>query len=182
MSSLERRVLGACETVGDFIEYWGFKSVYGRVWTLLALTSRPMTQAAVADVLGVSRSLVSGTMGELRRLGLVRPVRDHRNAPYEAIVDVWPAIAEVLRQREWLMLERTRGALEAAIEEGDLRVSAGRPMPYDLGRMRLLLSMTEAAQSLLRMLFGLRLPASIEGFGAWLPGAAGGVRRLQGGR
>ena len=61
-------------------------------------------------------------------------------------------------------------------------MTAGRPMPYDLGRMRLLLSMTEAAQSLLRLLIGLRMPSSIEGFGAWFAGAAGVVRRLQGSR
>ena len=48
--------------------------------------------------------------------------------------------------------------------------------------MRLLLSMTEAAQSLLRLLIGLRMPKSIEGFGRWFATAAGVVRRLQRGR
>lgn len=46
----------------------------------------------------------------------------------------------------------------------------------------LILSMTEAAQSLLRLLIGLRLPSSIEGFGKWFSTAANVVRRLQGGR
>ncbi len=179
---LTRRVLAVCDAVGDFIAYWGFKAVYGRVWALLALSDRPLTQAAIAESLGVSRSLISGAIAELRSLGLVCPVRDHRNAPYEAILDVWPTISEVLRGREWLMLERARGALEAAIEEAELLEKAGRPMPYDLGRMRLILSMTEAAQSLLRLLIGLRMPTSIEGFGRWFTTAASVVRRLQGGR
>ncbi len=179
---LTRRVLTVCDAVGEFFEYWGFKAVYGRVWALLALSDRPLTQAAIAETLGVSRSLISGAIGELRRLGLVQPTRDHRNAPFEAILDVWPTISEVLRAREWLMLERARGALEAAIEEAELLERTGRPLPYDLARMRLLLSMTEAAQSLLRLLIGLRIPKSIEGFGRWFSTAAGIVRQLQGGR
>ena len=34
---LDRRVLEVCDAIGEFIEYWGFKSIHGRVWAMLAL-------------------------------------------------------------------------------------------------------------------------------------------------
>ncbi|MEO1175462.1 MAG: helix-turn-helix domain-containing protein, partial [Myxococcota bacterium] len=77
---LTRRVLDVCEATGAFIEYWGFKGILGRVWTLLALRASPMPQTEIANLLGVSRSLVSGAIAELQRRGLVRAVGDARSA------------------------------------------------------------------------------------------------------
>ena len=42
---LVQHVVRIGDAVGDFIEYWGFKRIHGRVWTLLALRSSPMTQS-----------------------------------------------------------------------------------------------------------------------------------------
>ncbi|MEM9874938.1 MAG: MarR family transcriptional regulator [Myxococcota bacterium] len=161
---LDLRVRQVCDAVGAFIGYWGFKEVYGRVWTLLALRRDPVTQVELAETLGVSRSLISGAMAELTERGLVRATSDHRNAPYEAVVDVWPSISDVLRDREWMLVEQTRLALEAAVEEAEVS-----PLDdYDRDRMRQLLRMTEIAQSFLRLLIGLRVPRRLEGMGEWL--------------
>ena len=170
---LNRRALEVCEAAGSFIAYWGFKSVQGRIWTLLALRSEPMGQTEIADVLGISRSLVSTTVAELVGLGLVRHVEDHRNAPYEAVVDVWPTIADVLRTREWMLIEKARLALEAAIEEAEIAADLGRPTPWSLTRLRLLLTMTEMAQALLRLLIAIRVPRSLENVSDWIRKASG---------
>lgn len=172
-----RRVLGVCDAVGSFIEYWGFKSIHGRVWTLLALRAEPVAQAEIAGTLGVSRSLVSGAVAELSRLGLVRAVGDHRNAPYEAVMDFWPTIADVLRGREWMLLERARLALEAAIDEVE-RGAEGGPR-YDAGRMKVLLAFTELGQALLRTLMTIRTPRTPDRLGAWIKGAASVVHRVR---
>lgn len=161
---LAGRILQVCDAVGGFIEYWGFKAILGRIWTLLALRRRPATQVEIADFLGVSRSLVSGAVAELTERGLVRPVSAHRNAPYEAVVDIWPTISDVLRDREWMLIESARLALESAIEEAEL---TGTDL-YDLERMRFLLRMTELAQAFLRLLIGIRVPRKLEGLGEWL--------------
>lgn len=189
-----RRVLGVCDAVGAFIEYWGFKSIHGRVWTLLALRAEPVAQAEIAHTLGVSRSLVSGAVAELGRLGLVRAVGEHRNAPYEAVMDFWPTIADVLRGREWMLLERARLALEAAIDEvergglerersgeGGERGGAGEGgvRRYDTGRMKVLLGFTELGQVLLRSLMTMRAPRSPDRLGAWIKGAASVVHRIR---
>lgn len=171
-SRLDRRIDDVCDAAGAFIEYWGFKHVLGRAWAHLALRVGPMSQIDLAERMGVSRSLMSAVTAELAERGLVRPVSQHRNAPYEANMDVWPTIAEVLRSREWMLLERARNTLEAAIEEADLAIAAGELIPYDVGRMRVLLAMTDAAQSFLRMLISMRLPKAVESFGGWVAKAA----------
>lgn len=174
-----RRVLQVCDAVGAFIEYWGFKSIHGRVWALLALRTQPMPQSEIAQVLGVSRSLISGSVAELMTHGLVRPVGGHRNAPYEAVMDFWPTIADVLRGREWMLLERARMALEGAIEEVERAAELGEPPVYDLGRMKVLLALTELGQSLLRLLISVRTPRAPERLGSWLKSTVSTVHRLR---
>ena len=173
---LEAAVLDTCEAIGAFIEYWGFKNVFGRVWALLVLHREPLTQTAVADKLGISRSLVSSAIAELSERGLVRQVTEHRNAPYVAELDVWPTIANVLRTREWVLLEQARNTLEITLEEAEL--VPGGQQPYDLDRLRVLLNMTEASQSLLRMLIALRLPSRLD-VGEWLGRASALMRGLR---
>jgi DNA-binding transcriptional regulator GbsR (MarR family) len=164
---ISAKIRQACDAVGEFIEYWGFKSILGRVWTLMALSNEPMSQIEVAEFLGVSRSLVSGAMHELSEHGLVRPLREHRNTPYEAVVDVWPSISDVLRDREWMLIETARLAIESAVEELELAPETERRV-WNLSRMRSLLSMTELAQSFLRLLMGIRIPRRLDSVGEWL--------------
>lgn len=177
---IERRVLQACGAVGGFIEYWGFKAIHGKVWTLLALRKLPMGQSEIAETLGVSRSLMSSAISELHDYGLVRPTSDHRNAPWEAVMDVWPTIADVLRTREWMLLETARNALESALESVALNEEAGLSTPYDRGRLRLLLRMTELAQALLKLLISIRMPRGLEGLGDWVGRARSLVTSLRG--
>lgn len=167
LDRLDSRVKHVCEAVGEFIEYWGFKAILGRIWTLLALRTEPMSQTEIADFLGVSRSLVSGAVADLVGYGLVRAESEHRNAPYRAVVDVWPTISDVLRDREWMLIETARLALDGAIEEIEL-ASPGQARRYDIERLRFLLSMTELAQTFLRLLIGIRVQSRLEGVTDWI--------------
>ena len=182
---LDRSVLGVCDAVGDFIEYWGFKAIHGRIWTLLALRSEPLSQVEIAEFLGVSRSLVSGAVAELAERGLVRAESDHRNAPWAAVVDIWPTIADVLRGREWMLVEAARMALESAIEEAEVggsrreAKSRARSRGFELDRLRFLLRMTELAQAFLRLLIGIRVPRKLEGLGEWLRSSAKFMQSLR---
>lgn len=160
---IDRRVVEVCDAVGAYIETWGFRSIHGRVWSLLALSAVPLSQAQIAERLGVSRSLVHLAIGELGEYALVRPVSERRNAPYTARMDVWPTITGVLRKREWMQMETARVALEALRHE--LPEAPGR---YDPARVELLLAMTELAQAALRALFAVRIPPAPDAFGAWL--------------
>lgn len=180
MDPLTRRVLHVGEAAGAFIEWWGFKAIQARIWTLLALRLEPMTQVEIARTLSVSRSLVSTTMNELVKLGLVRPTEDKRNAPYEAVIDVLPVITDILRTREWMMIEGAKVALEAAIEEAELARDRGEAPVYDVARMRRLLAMTEMAQSFLKIIVALRVPQTVEGISGWIGKASKLLRSFRG--
>jgi DNA-binding transcriptional regulator GbsR (MarR family) len=161
---VERRVLHVCDSFGQVVEYWGFKSINGRIWALLALQDQPMAQTRIAEVLGVSRSLVSSTVTELVGYGVVRPAGEHRNAPYEAVLDIWPAVTDVLRAREWMHLESAKLALEGALEEARL----GPAGPYSERRMKLLLAMITAVQKLLGLVIRIRQPQAVSSVKDWV--------------
>ena len=169
-----------CAAVGRFIEYWGFKAIHGRVWALLALTKEPMAQIQIANTFNVSRSLISGVMAELVDRGLVRPVDDRRNAPYVAVTEFWPTIAAVLRSREWMLLESTRQALEGLVADGGRLTARGRDTRYNLSKARSLLRLTEAAQSLLKLLIGDPGSSGAERVSSWLRTVGGIARKLRG--
>lgn len=172
LEPLTRRVLDVCDTTGAFIEYWGFKGILGRVWTLLALRAEPLPQTEIAELLGVSRSLISGAIAELQRRGLVRAIGERHHAPYEAVVDVWPSITAVLRSREWMLIEAARLALDAALEEAEVLEQSGATLRYDMRRMRMLLLMTETAQNFLRTLIFMRSKKPVDTLTGWVARAS----------
>ena len=176
-SAFLRRIVRVCDVVGEFIDYWGFKAVHGRIWALLALSRRPLSQTQIATILELSRAGVSQSIDELQGYGLVRRVSDKRNAPYEAVVDVWPIIADVLRAREWILIEKARVALEAAIEEAES--ADDKNIPYDIERMRMLLGMTEVAQTFLELLMRVRTVGMFENFAGWAGKTAGLLNRFR---
>jgi DNA-binding transcriptional regulator GbsR (MarR family) len=176
--SMTQRILAVCDAVGSFIEGWGFKSIHGRVWALLALSKKPIPQIEIAETLAVSRSLVSLAVAELTQYGLIRPVGEARNAPYEASFDVWPTITDVIRSREWMLIERARVSLESALAEAEYREEARLPNDYDLGRIRLLLAMTELAQATLKAILAVKMPRSLDAFGQWLGRTRGAIEKL----
>lgn len=176
---LTLRVIAVCDAVGAYIEGWGFRSIHGRVWALLAMRDGPMAQAEIAETLGVSRSLVSLAISELTQFGLVRATSDARNAPWEPTWDVWPTITDVIRSREWMQMERARQALEAALSEAQFARESGTPSPWDERRIRLLLTMTEFAQTTLRAILSVRMPRSLEAFGTWLQKSSRVIERVK---
>jgi len=180
-------MLSVCDACGDFIEYWGFKSIHGRIWAYLAISHRPLSQKQLAEALGMSKGSISIAMNELIGYGLVKPSADFRHAPYEAIMDVWPIISGVLREREWMLLETARITLEGAITELErvhpernkqegkenkpseqMRGFSSTSEPeFNASRLRILLQMTEWAQSILKLIINARIPRA-SGWGTWM--------------
>ena len=174
-SRIERRVLRACEAAGELVAYWGYKSIHGRIWALLALRRGPLSQTEIAERLGVSRSLVSTAITELAGFGVVRATGEHRNAPYEAVIDVWPAITDTLRSREWMLLETTRLTLESALEEAQLEEEG----EYSAARIQLLLSMVQSIQRLLNLVISIRRPNSVAVVKEWVKSVIGLIETMR---
>ena len=156
-----------CEACGDFIAYWGFKSIHGRVWAYLALSGGPLAQRHIAERLGVSRASVNLAIAELASYGLVRATSDLHHAPYEANLDVWPVIVEVLQRREWPMIDRAKRSLEALIAYAERAQKHGGEQVFEPERARQLLQMTEWAQGILRILINARLPQTQDSWLLW---------------
>ncbi|MGA3762246.1 ArsR family transcriptional regulator, partial [Bacillus velezensis] len=53
------------EQIGQFIEYWGFKRVHGRLWVHLMLSEAPLDASQLIRRLRVSKALVSMSLGDL---------------------------------------------------------------------------------------------------------------------
>ena len=104
------------DAVGALMEFWGFRRVMGRVWTLLYLRGEALAAAELCEQLEISSGAASMALGELEHWGVVRRSRKpgDRREYFEAETDVWKMISRVLRERELLQIERALEVFERA--------------------------------------------------------------------
>ena len=98
--------------IGEFIQYWGFKNVHGRIWVHLFLTSEPLTASDLIERLKISKALVSMSINDLIDYDVIQTVgKSSRGSTlYRANPDVISVIENVLRKRERRMLSRISAA------------------------------------------------------------------------
>ncbi len=92
--------------VGDFIEYWGFKRVHGKLWCYLFLAQKPLNTSQLMDLLKISKALLSQSLTELLKYRLIQETGKGKNGVtfYQANFQVSEVIASVLKNREKKML------------------------------------------------------------------------------
>src|SRR5437764_94140 len=111
------------DAVGALMEFWGFKRVMGRVWSLLYLRGEPLSAAELCEQLNISSGAASMTLSELEHWGVVKRSRkpgdrreyfeapgmvgEHQRAGLAEIVQVGPAV-----------LGEDRAALDAGVDIG----------------------------------------------------------------
>jgi HTH-type transcriptional regulator, glycine betaine synthesis regulator len=158
---LWRAELRAAEAVGSLMELWGFRRQLGRVWTVLFLSERPLAAPELCERLQISTGLLSMSLSELRRWGVVRsvPVAGDRKEHFEAETHVWRMVRRVLAERERRALDGALAAVEAALGEVRAAIgdSAGAPelrvrARFRLGRLEQLAALCRTGISLLRVL------------------------------
>jgi len=105
--------------MGRVAEFWGFTRTQGRVFCLLFLSARPMTQAELAEQLDVSAANVSMSLNGLMRWGAVHKVyeKGSRKVLYEAEPELRKFIRSVLGGREQ---QELKDAVEAFTEATEL--------------------------------------------------------------
>ena len=98
--------------VGEFICYWGFKKVHGRLWTHVYLSKDPLDAGQLMQRLRVSKALVSLSINDLLRYEVI--IESGKSArgtqTYVANPNLVEVIFNVLRRRERKMLARTESA------------------------------------------------------------------------
>ncbi|HEY5678219.1 MAG TPA: MarR family transcriptional regulator [Myxococcales bacterium] len=105
--------------VGALIEFWGFKRVMGRVWTLLYLRGDALSAAELCDQLSISSGAASMALSELEHWAVVRRIRRQgdRREYFEAETDIWKMISRVLRERELQQIDRVLEVFDRAREK-----------------------------------------------------------------
>src|SRR5438132_11982460 len=107
------------DAVGALMEFWGFKRVMGRVWSLLYLRGEPLSAAELCEQLNISSGAASMTLSELEHWGVVKRSRKpgDRREYFEAETDIWRMISRVLRERELSQIERALEVFERARDQ-----------------------------------------------------------------
>lgn len=103
------------EQIGEFIHYWGFKRVHGRIWTHLYVAQKPLDAADLVRQLKISKALVSISLRELLEYEVIEEVGKSSRGThlYRTNPDVLKVILSVLRQREKRILSRIQAAQES---------------------------------------------------------------------
>lgn len=108
--------LRVADQIGRLMEFWGFKRVHGRVWTILFLAQQPLSAADIRHRLDISVGATSMALAELRRWSAVREVRSgSRSVHFEPETNIWRLVSRVLQDRERRMLDETLELFEAAL-------------------------------------------------------------------
>src|SRR5512138_1530371 len=154
--ALRRAELAVAETVGGLMELWGFRRQLGRIWAVLFLSERPLAAPDLCARLDISTGLLSMSLAELRRWGVVRTVDvpGDRKEHYEPETNVWRLVARVLREREQRAVE---GALAAALHQARAALADADPevkaaARFKARRIEVLVDLSRAALNVLRVL------------------------------
>jgi len=100
--------------VGQFISYWGFKKVHGRIWLHLYLSSEGLDASELMRRLKISKGLASISLADLLSYEVVVKAGLSKTGTqlYEANSNLTRVILQVLRQREKKMLAHTLSAFQ----------------------------------------------------------------------
>lgn len=128
------------DRVGDFMRYWGFKRIHGRIWTHLFLSAHPLDAQELISRLNVSKALISLSLADLLHYDVIR---EEGKSPrgtltYTANPNVMQVILNVIKQRERPMLAECMTAwslLNQTSPNEAQDISLNKTRVHDLGEM-----------------------------------------------
>lgn len=96
------------DNIGEFIQYWGFRKIHGRVWAIIYLSNRPLSTPEIVDALGVSKGLISGAINELLEHGLIEKQGQVKfgGITYSACSNPAEVVRDVIAKRELKLFEK----------------------------------------------------------------------------
>lgn len=99
--------------IGEFIEYWGFKRVHGKIWTHIFLSERPLDAADLMKRLKISKALVSISVKDLIEYSVILKSGKSKKGTqtYTANPNLADVITHVLKTRERVLLNRISAAV-----------------------------------------------------------------------
>jgi DNA-binding transcriptional regulator GbsR (MarR family) len=156
---LSRADLAVADAVGALMELWGFRRQLGRVWAVLFLSDRALAAPELCDRLGISTGLLSMSLAELKRWGVVRAIAipGDRKEHFEAETNVWKMVSRVLREREKRAVEEALAAFERALADvraalSDVDPAVKAAARFKAKRLEQLADLCRAALGVLKLL------------------------------
>ena len=100
--------------VGQFMEYWGFKKIHGRIWTHLYTSTKELDSIELMKRLRVSKGLMSLAIRDLVKYKVIFPHHTGRHGTtfYTTNPNLFDVITNVLKNRERKMLTQAIKASE----------------------------------------------------------------------
>ncbi|MCS6838486.1 MAG: hypothetical protein NZ480_06520 [Bdellovibrionaceae bacterium] len=100
-------------SVGQFIQYWGFKELHGQIWCLVYLSEQPLSGQDLAHALGMSKASISLAIQELVFYEVIFPVRRGRGNTlyYQSNPHIYEVICHILKNRELKLIHTSAQAL-----------------------------------------------------------------------
>lgn len=102
-TSQEHEILDVfADTIGQLMEFWGFKHIMGSLWGIIFTSPRPLSAPELCERLGVSTGAISMALRDLQLWGAVHRVslKDSRKDHYVAEQNIWKLVSRVLSERE----------------------------------------------------------------------------------
>lgn len=147
--------LAVADTVGQLMEFWGFKRPMGRIWALLYLAPQPLGAAEVGEQLRMSSGAVSMALSELLKWSAIKKTwrPGERRDYYEAETSIGKLVQRVLRERELVLVQQ----FGETLAEAERRLSEPSDMPapdaaHKQERLRQLQQLAKLGESLLTAL------------------------------
>lgn len=146
----DRAIDIAAATMGDLVDFWGFKSSMGKIWTLLYLSTRPLSANEIAERTGLSSGAVSMGLNDLIQWGIAERavVSGARKRHFQAETDVWGIVRRIFRERELRVIGKARDRFREAIDLLEGVEDADDDDRFALERLRGLLKLADIGYSL----------------------------------
>jgi len=134
-----------CLAVGNFIEYFGFKQIEGRIWAHTLLAKKDLCARDYMERTGVSKGLISISLARLLEYNVLNISREEGKTHYYHVnMDIASIIKNVLRRRERKLLSEINSTVDLL-----LNISARESRNIDLKRLNYLKELVSRAKIVL---------------------------------
>lgn len=115
--------------MGRISDFWGFNRAMGQIYGLLYLSPEPLSLDDISSQLSMSKGNVSLNARALERWGLIRRLdyRNDRRDYYEAEVDFWKIVRDILRERDKKEFDQALSTVSTCLQN----VRGGKPASDD---------------------------------------------------
>ncbi len=103
------------DQIGNFIQYWGFRKIEGRLWTYIFLSKRPLKAGELMAHTKISKAMFSLAVNELLKYDVIEKAfpSKERGQAYRPNLNVMEVINNVFKAREKRMIVKIESSYQS---------------------------------------------------------------------